>query len=157
MTASNSRFLLMGLICAVMTSHAVSAGHARAQGAQVSEYIGFKTPSGNIQCALQSGVPEDNVPPSLRCDIAQIDNPRPPPPRTCAQEWGTTFSVSADELIGQRLCVGDSVNAPGNPILAYGAVWQRDGYTCLSEQTGLTCHNARRHGFTLSRSGQKVF
>jgi hypothetical protein len=43
------------------------------------------------------------------------------------------------------------------PVLAYGEVWQRGGFTCKSEQTGITCFNADRHGFSLSRAKQEVF
>jgi hypothetical protein len=43
------------------------------------------------------------------------------------------------------------------PVLAYGEVWQRGGFTCKSEQTGVTCFNADRRGFSLSRARQEVF
>jgi len=35
--------------------------------------------------------------------------------------------------------------------------WQRAGLTCISEQSGVSCRNARGHGFTLSRAAQSVF
>jgi hypothetical protein len=31
------------------------------------------------------------------------------------------------------------------------------GFTCKSEQSGITCFNADRHGFSLSRAKQEVF
>ena len=34
---------------------------------------------------------------------------------------------------------------------------QRAGFTCRSEQTGLTCFNAMQHGFSLARAKQEVF
>ena len=39
------------------------------------------------------------------------------------------------------------------PTLAYGAVWQRSGYRCVSKMTGLECRRGS-HGFLLSR--QKI-
>ena len=48
-------------------------------------------------------------------------------------------------------------DGPSLPVLAYGEVWQRGGFTCKSEQTGMTCFNAERRGFSLSRAKQKVF
>jgi hypothetical protein len=45
----------------------------------------------------------------------------------------------------------------GLPVLPYGQSWQRAGLTCLSEQSGVSCRNARGHGFTLSRAAQRVF
>ena len=43
------------------------------------------------------------------------------------------------------------------PVLGYGDVWQRGGFTCKSEQTGVTCFNADRRGFSLARAKQEVF
>jgi hypothetical protein len=34
---------------------------------------------------------------------------------------------------------------------------QAGGFTCCSEQTGLTCFNAAQHGFSLSRAAQRMF
>jgi hypothetical protein len=45
----------------------------------------------------------------------------------------------------------------GLPVLTYGATWQHNGFTCTSEQSGVTCFNADRHGFSLSRAKQSVF
>jgi uncharacterized protein DUF6636 len=50
-----------------------------------------------------------------------------------------------------------TITRPLAPVLAYGDIWQRAGFTCRSEQTGLTCFNAMQHGFGLSRSKQEVF
>ncbi|WP_284267996.1 hypothetical protein [Bradyrhizobium iriomotense] len=33
--------------------------------------------------------------------------------------------------------------------VTHGEIWQRAGFTCRSEQTGLTCFNAMQHGFSL--------
>ncbi|MBB4373172.1 hypothetical protein GGD63_005987 [Bradyrhizobium sp. cir1] len=43
------------------------------------------------------------------------------------------------------------------PMLAYGEVWQRAGFTCRSEQAGLTCFNAMQHGFSLARGSRRCF
>jgi hypothetical protein len=51
----------------------------------------------------------------------------------------------------------DSVMDPSLPVLAYGEVWQRAGFTCRSEQTGLTCFNAMPHGFSLARASRRCF
>jgi hypothetical protein len=56
-----------------------------------------------------------------------------------------------------RICAGDSVMDTSLPVLAYGEVWQRAGFMCRSEQTGLTCFNAMQHGFSLARAKQEVF
>ena len=55
-----------------------------------------------------------------------------------------------------RLCHGDTVMDKALPVLGYGEVWQRGGFTCTSEQAGMTCFNADRRGFSLARAKQEV-
>lgn len=95
--------------------------------------------------------------PSVRCDIRDIASPPPPRPRSCDGEWGRSFSVAHADAAGQLLCTGDAVFSDTLPVLDYGETWQQSGFTCLSETTGLTCFNARRHGFTLSKTARTVF
>ena len=56
-----------------------------------------------------------------------------------------------------RLCHGDTVMDGSLPVLGYGEVWQRGGFTCKSEQAGVTCFNTDRRGFSLARAKQEVF
>jgi len=107
--------------------------------------IGFLTPSKNIVCQFFT----DNAQGVLRCDLMEMDT-RPRRPADC------DFEMTAKGSAG-RICVGDSVMDPSLPVLAYGEVWQRAGFTCRSEQTGLTCFNAMQHGFSLARAKQDVF
>jgi hypothetical protein len=113
--------------------------------------IGFQTPSKNIACQFFT----DNGQGALRCDLMNMET-RPPRPADCELEWGHAFEMSAKGSAG-RSCVGDTIMDPSLPVLAYGEVWQRAGFTCRSEQTGLTCFNAMQHGFSLARAEQKVF
>jgi hypothetical protein len=55
------------------------------------------------------------------------------------------------------ICAGDSVFHGRNPVLAYGTTWRKRGFTCRSRFVGLTCRNARGHGFFLSRERWRVF
>jgi hypothetical protein len=59
--------------------------------------------------------------------------------------------------IDAGICAGDTVMDPSLPVLAYGEVWQRAGFTCRSEQAGLTCFNAMQRGFSLARARQEMF
>ena len=120
--------------------------------------LGLKTPSGNIQCMIDDyGVADGSYPPFLRCDIRETTTPSPPKPGWCEFDWGNAFSITPDGRAGERMCVSDSVASDDWEVLSYGAAWQHEGFTCLSEQSGLTCFNAKHHGFTLSRSLQKLF
>jgi hypothetical protein len=112
---------------------------------------GFQSPSKNIACQYFD-YDRQNV---LRCDImeATVTARRP---ADCDLEWGKAFEMRAKGS-GIRLCYGDTVMDQALPVLAYGEVWQRGGFTCTSEQSGVTCFNANRHGFSLSRAKQELF
>lgn len=114
--------------------------------------IGLQTPSGNIHCQFFNDANQT----TLRCDIRQIAT-RPPRPADCELDWGSAFEVSARGHNAQRICHGDTVIDKSLPVLPYGEVWQRGGFTCTSDQTGLPCFNADRHGFSLSRTRQDIF
>jgi uncharacterized protein YecT (DUF1311 family) len=120
--------------------------------------VGFRTPSNNIHCMIEEG-PNRNGRQlvSLRCDIAELATKPPPRPRGCDTEWGLSFGIDAAAGVGQRICAGDTVRNENWPILGYGSTWQQKGFTCTSEQSGLTCFNSARHGFSLSRSSQRLF
>ena len=112
---------------------------------------GFQSPSKNIACQYFD-YDRQNV---LRCDImeATVTARRS---ANCDLEWGKAFEMRSKGN-AERLCYGDTVMEPGLPMLAYGEVWQRGGFTCKSEQTGVTCFNADRRGFSLARARQDVF
>ena len=125
----------------------LAAGAAHAQ----DRPIGFQTPSKNIACQFFT----DSGQGLLRCDIMNLES-RPRRPADCELEWGNAFEMSAKGAAG-RICAGDTIMDPSLPVLAYGEVWQRAGFTCRSEQTGLTCFNAMQRGFSLARGKQEVF
>ncbi len=112
---------------------------------------GFQSPSKNIACQFFS-IDKEN---SLRCDIADMAT-RPRRPADCDLEWGDAFEMRPKGG-SARICHGDTAMDKTLPALAYGEVWQRGGFACKSEQSGVTCFNADRHGFTLSRAKQELF
>ena len=81
---------------------------------------------------------------------------KPRRPADCELDYGGAFEMNA-EGPAARICYGDTVMDKSLPVLAYGEVWQRGGFTCKSEQTGITCFNADRRGFSLARAKQEVF
>lgn len=119
---------------------------------------GFRTPSGNIHCLYYDG--KQDSPPSesaLTCDIFKVDGPLPAKPQSCDGDWGHAFSVGERDIIGQMVCATDSNYNDQNPVLGYGQTWQHGGFTCVSQTSGLTCFNAQRHGFKLSKASRTVF
>ena len=135
------------LVVAIAASLLLPAGNASAQDG----LIGFQTPSKNVACQFY----DDGGRATLRCDISEM-SARPSRPRDCELDWGHAFEMSAKGDAG-RICAGDTVMDPRLPPLAYGEVWQRAGFTCRSEPTGLTCFNPMQHGFSLSRARQEIF
>jgi len=132
-------------VIALSTLFLATAAHAQNGPA------GFQSPSKNIACAYFDY--DKQI--TLRCDImeATVTARRP---ADCDLEWGKAFEMNAKGG-AVRICYGDTVMDPKMPVLAYGEVWQRGGFTCTSEQTGVTCFNADRRGFSLSRAKQEVF
>ena len=113
----------------------------------------FHTPTNNIHCM---GSNYDDGP-NLRCDLRQISNPRPAAPADCPLDYGDSYNITPNGLVGTLVCHGDTVELPGSPVLAYGAIWQAFGFTCRSATDRLTCTNRSGHGFFLSRNKQMVF
>lgn len=129
---------------------ATSLAHASAYAQD--RPIGFLTPSRNIVCQFFADNGQENGRAVLGCDIMNMEI-RPRRPSDCELDWGHAFEMSAKGSAG-RICAGDTVMDASLPVLAYGEVWQRAGFTCRSEQTGLTCFNAMQRGFR-SRGGSR--
>jgi uncharacterized protein DUF6636 len=112
---------------------------------------GFQSPSKNITCQYFA----DDKQNTLRCDISAMET-KPRRPADCELDYGGAFQMDAKGPAA-RICHGDTVMDPRLPVLGYGEVWQRGGFTCTSEQIGVTCFNAERRGFSLSRAKQDIF
>lgn len=114
---------------------------------QAQDHSAFRTPSGNIACAVFDRF--------LRCDLRENSAKVPPQPKDCELDWGNYFGMGLKGK-AQRLCVGDTVF--GNyPLLAYGKTWNYQGFSCTSSLNGLTCRNRDKKGFFLNKLQQKLF
>lgn len=116
------------------------------------DLVYFHTPSGNIHCVLMSGEFE-----GVRCDMMQLNPSFTTAPPDCDLDWGDSFGVGPRDLKGYLICHGDTVISPDSMELGYGALATLGDFTCLSEKTGMTCTNARGHGFTISKASQHLF
>jgi hypothetical protein len=112
---------------------------------------GFQSPSKNIACQYFD-YDKQNI---LRCDISAMDT-KPRRPADCELDYGGAFEMNAKGPAA-RICHGDTVMDKALPVLGYGEVWQRGGFTCKSEPTGVTCFNTERKGFSLAKAKQDVF
>lgn len=110
---------------------------------------GFRSPSGNIGCAGYGS--------SVRCDISRTTNGTPAKPKSCDLDWGTAYGVGLSSRKGYRMCVGDTVLDPRRPVRPYGTTWRFRSITCRIRESGVTCTNAKGHGFSLSKARQRLF
>ena len=127
---------------------------AAAGATPASASDGLRTPSNNIVCILDN---IDGEPADLRCDIGVLEPTKLRPPKDCGFGWGDAFAISEDGKSGERICHSDTIMHEDVPALQYGMAWQHGAITCRSERTGLTCVNAKGHGFAISRASQRVF
>jgi hypothetical protein len=139
------RLPILFVLLALATAAVASAGSARD-----AKFVAFKTPSGNIGCIYSSG------PDYLRCDIRSGLRPKPPQPQSCGEDYGD--SVSMNRAGRPRLeCHGDTALDPRARTVAYGTSIVAGPFRCTSRMTGLTCQNASRHGWFLSRESYRLF
>lgn len=120
--------------------------------ALADDFIYFHTPSGNIHCMLMSG---DYA--AARCDMLTLTQTFPRRPSDCDLDWGDAFEVAATDRKGHVVCHGDTVIDPDSMELGYGASATLGDFTCTSETSGMTCTNARGHGFTIAKARQTLF
>jgi hypothetical protein len=109
-------FLMLPLLTVAATAHAQSGP------------TGFQSPSKNVACQYFD-YDKQNV---LRCDISVMDT-KPRRPADCELDYGGAFEMNAKGP-ATRLCHGDTVMDKSLPVLSYGEVWQRGGFTCKSER-----------------------
>jgi hypothetical protein len=110
----------------------------------------FRSPSGNIGCALYEG--------GARCDIRKRDWSPPPRPAQCPTQvdYGQGIEVAHHGEAG-FVCAGDTALDPSASSLAYGTASQVGGAECISRKNGVTCVNRAGHGFFLSVQSYQVF
>jgi hypothetical protein len=122
---------------------------------------GLRMPSNNIVCTVQD--PDENLPRVLdlprvlECEIRNFRPTKHSPPKDCHLGWGDLFSITENGRIGELECHGDTIMHEDVMVLPYGMTWRHGPFTCRSEPNGLTCFNSQGHGFSLSRSSQRVF
>ena len=110
----------------------------------------FRTPSGNIGCAMYEG--------GARCDIRKRDWKPLPRPAECSQEvgYGQGLEVPAGGEAG-FVCAGDTALDPSATPLEYGEASEMGGTQCISRSEGITCANHSGHGFFISIQSYQVF
>jgi hypothetical protein len=110
----------------------------------------FRSPSGNIGCAMFEG--------GARCDIRKREWSPPPQPASCSEEvdFGQGLTVSHDGK-ASFVCAGDTTLDPSAAPLEYGEASELGGTICMSNTEGVTCANHAGHGFFISIGSYRFF
>ena len=120
--------------------------------AMAGDSLFFHSPSENIQCVIDTG--DWAV---ARCDMGELKRSFTNAPAECEFDYGSSFEVGPDDRKGIVACVSDTVANPDGMVLDYGKSVSLGGFTCTSEESGMTCTNAGGHGFSIAKAKQKVF
>lgn len=116
--------------------------------ATASADVRFRSPTGNIHCVMSAD--------GVRCDI-RAKTWRAPRPTGCRLDWGQGLRVARRGSRGRVVCAGDTVLSLGRRVLRYGRRARLGGMTCVSRRRGVTCTNARGHGFRIARERYRLF
>ncbi|MBI1172196.1 hypothetical protein GC209_12405 [bacterium] len=143
---------LPGVYAAVVAPAAPTGATGSTASTASDRLVSFRSPTGNIGCLFDVGAVTE-----VRCDITQLNRSFTRRPEDCDLDWGDSFAVAGGDGFGRLVCHGDTVADPGAEVLDYGSSLSYGGVVCVSAKTGVTCQNAKGHGFTLARRLQRVF
>jgi hypothetical protein len=118
----------------------------------MADIIEFRSPTGNINCIMYS----DPSGATARCDLMELSPSYTKRPAGCDYDWGHSFAVETKGK-GYLACVSDAVGGAGVAVLRYGQAVSLGGISCVSAETGMTCTNAKGHGFSVAKAKQKLF
>lgn len=112
----------------------------------------FRTPSGNIFCAVSGTEPG--------CELGE--GRAAPPAGVCDTGGGGATDVGRvvfSDGTPTAICNSDTIVTPGAATLAYGSVASGpDSIRCLSAEIGVTCvDDSSQHGFFLARGMYLLF
>ncbi|HEY6962491.1 MAG TPA: DUF6636 domain-containing protein [Gaiellaceae bacterium] len=129
---------------------------AGASVASAAVVPGLRTPTRNIHCVVAERTDPRNRG-GLWCQIDRASY-RARLQATCGGIDWRGWVLSGNDA-GQVNCSGGAewFGTPRYVTLAYGRAWRRDGYTCRSARTGLTCTNRRGHGVFISRESWRAW
>lgn len=145
--------VLLALTLWLGAAAASEGSTTRRGGGSVHELV---SPSGNIRCAAYVA---GNRMGTMRCSLRRMARtyPRPAAEQGCDWEGGRWYALEATGP-GSRFAPCDALLSGEPPLrLAYGKLWRRGPFTCLSTRLALVCTNLRGHGLLLSFEQQRTF
>lgn len=141
-TATTATTAVTGSTTSTVATGGTGSTGLRAEGDTGRGSFAFRSPSGNIACAVGDS--------EARCDITEKSWAPPPKPADCDLDWGNSIGVSRASAF--FVCAGDAVVDGTPPVLPYGGVVERGDLRCRSEEQGVTCeHRGSGHRFLVAR------
>lgn len=143
------------ILCLLAFALFVLPAAAFADGDLETPRVGFRMPSGNIECYISEiyDIGDATVTDGLSCDAKHL-SARPKREDGCVLTGYTLNSDSADSA--DENCGGGVLIDSKLPVLAYGATWTYGKYVCRSSSNAVVCRNPHA-GFLLSRNLQMTF
>jgi len=130
------------------------------------EFDYFSSPTKNINCIYEKSRGNIKIT-QVRCDIMQFK----PTLKLkaveteesieifghCTKDKMRAFVIDLDSVATNVFCPSDAPIALNQPIIPYNSSWQKNGFICVSQTSGMRCQNNLGHGFFLSRNKQSIF
>lgn len=139
----------------VVTLGLIVAGLTSAAPAALADH-NFETPSGNISCEYNTFSDADgNEVLAMGCILYDI-NLGSAADGVCDPDISVVGFLVARSGGSGYGCF-DPNEFEEAAVLAYGKSFRRGGITCSAAKSGLTCKNASKRGFKISRSSQRLF
>lgn len=139
----NVKRLIVVIVAMMSLASAGSAGAA-------THLREFQAPSGNIGCVVSNKFGTE-----ARCDIANHSWKATRKPKSCHLDWGNGIILGAKGR-ARFSCAGDTTLHQG-PKIRYGRSVHLQPFTCKVTRAGVTCKNAHKHGFFISKQSYRLF
>ncbi len=135
------------IILVTIIVSAATFGGGAASGQEGSQ--AFFTKSKNIECIYYPTYVDG---PFLECLVLNYTGKIPKQPADCDLDWSPQASLETKGRPQIFSCRGDTPYQPYAPVVAYGSTWKRGPFTCSVATIGVTCRNASKRGFFVSRT-----
>jgi hypothetical protein len=130
------------------------------------EFDYFSSPTKNINCIYENSRGNIKII-QVRCDIMHFK----PTLKLkaieteqtieifghCTKDKMRAFVIDLDSVATNVFCPSDAPIASNQSIIPYNSSWQKNGFICVSQTSGMRCQNNLGHGFFLSRNQQSIF
>ncbi|MEI7759475.1 MAG: DUF6636 domain-containing protein [Thermoleophilia bacterium] len=151
--------ITVSFLAVVVSACALAALPGSASGAT---QIRFRSPDGNIACAMAGGSKGGMSFGFVSCVAKKMNWA---PPKACPAGWGIglidTAGLPGANVTASASCskghLGDAATPLPKTVLAFGKKISVGGITCASSSKGVACIKKNGHGLSISQASYKLF